>query len=1053
MAARVAWTTGTALVALLAASQAQGQIAVSRQELTYEIANTYRILADDQFLNGHKTEARTNYGKATDMAAKLRPELGLVTDDDANLLKAEILYRQRLMDYGASFWGFEHQMRPINPVAAWQQFSASQLAFDTEVQKIDGLVAQLYAGTNKQVDDEQDVLRAQEDQAVSTLNTQAAETDLRNAELRRNMLDQRIGAISQRQAALAAERDSLLEQMDQAAAGLDKMMLEAASSAVGLPPNATDLVAGAAKGDVTASLNAAVQAYASSSGADFSGTLGEIAVNAQDAAKEYVRLKALYTDVQARANQGAQLLRAVQSGDTGRILEAGTTVYQNLPPATRQQVESALASNRTIQAAITLARQGTELRAAVAGYVAQAPQLSGLVRPILSQYLDTGSEAFDGYYAIALQAAISTASDVAAQQNNLVRLSRAWAVTIVDEGLGDPPTMIAVAAALGSPCRDAAACRAWLIGQLQARGLTGAPVRVSAAGLVQIVSPGNGAVIRQFDMVAIAQASLKRPVDAQRLALRRDADDLLLQIDAAQGVAAKKILAALPDLDFDRKIAPLLLGLDNSQAEAAVQAIAPAGGNGGDVLTRTAARFALGRDLAQKTVFRDTPSPPAPALAPSGASPGEQAALAAMSAAGPYGMAAAFAIKALAGMEEMSNLAERADRLDKEDRSLTVELMHLAPMKVEVDHDEALATLAKRVAQARNNGASQRGALMQNALQRQGQQANAIEEKIRSRLPLTYYLSEVMREQYDRLDQSLLVWSGQTGPQGHRIESFLRDDPRTARLALDPDIKLYDWFARSSEGQRQDLDRLARHWAQLGAVATQACASLGCAANIAEVGWVDNTPPIALADLASTIPPPGAPRKATFTLLPRHIPDLTQLDNLRLVTVTAAIRNRMNGQVSSPVNVRLQHSGLGYLLVGGEGAREVLEPSNEAPLDFLADDAAISTRRTGLQKRWLSGVGLQPWEGYPLFGLYQVNLPASFDATRQSLELTFFYQWPKTVTPIDARLQQMILACGQGQSATGLDVNEVRLLVRRDDNGVLDRIDPAGPCSIAENAP
>ncbi len=88
------------------------------------------------------------------MAAKLRPELGLVADADTVLIQTEIQYRQRLLDYGASFWGFEHQMRPIDPVAAWLQFSETVKEFSAEVQKIDGLVAQLGADVTIEVQHE-----------------------------------------------------------------------------------------------------------------------------------------------------------------------------------------------------------------------------------------------------------------------------------------------------------------------------------------------------------------------------------------------------------------------------------------------------------------------------------------------------------------------------------------------------------------------------------------------------------------------------------------------------------------------------------------------------------------------------------------------------------------------------------------------------------------------------------------------------------------------------------------------------------------------------------
>ena len=299
----------------------------------------------------------------------------------------------------------------------------------------------------------------------------------------------------------------------------------------------------------------------------------------------------------------------------------------------------------------------------------------------------------------------------------------------------------------------------------------------------------------------------------------------------------------------------------------------------------------------------------------------------------------------------------------------------------------------------------------------------------------------------------MTLWDGQTGVSGKHIESVLRDDPRTTRLALDPDIRLYDWFSRSSDGQRKDLDQLVVHWSGLKTLAGQKCMTLGCVESIAEVGWVFNTPAVALSDVAGDLGQPGMQRRVSFTLLPRHLADLPQVEGLRIVSVSAVVRNKTTGALGSLPNIRLRHSGLGYLLIAGEGVQESLEASDEIEPDFIRDDDKISKRRDELQHRWHNdGVGLAQMEGYALFGLYQAVLPAAFDPAKQSLDMTFFYQQPKSTKPAGAPLPPAILACGKGNAATGLAASEVRLLMRRDANGVLNTLDPAGPCVVAENA-
>lgn len=581
---------------------------------------------------------------------------------------------------------------------------------------------------------------------------------------------------------------------------------------------------------------------------------------------------------------------------------------------------------------------------------------------------------------------------------------------------------------------------------------------VDNAGLVVLRNPAGGATIAQFNLADIAARVIRTPIEVPRATIKADADALLARLDEQQGALLGHMLKALPDKGFDQVMNTAMKALGTDVSKDVARALSgPAAAGASNVLGESLAGFALGRDLVQRTGVA-APTAAAGAPAPgngggAGSTPEEQAALAALAATGPYGVAAAMAIKVLSGMGELADLADQANRLDVEDRGLTVELLHLTPLKHQVDVDESLAQLAHRVAQLRSQSAANRGNLLQAALVDDGQRRIALSGKIRSRLPLNYYLAELLREQYDRLDQSLSTWTGDSASPGSRLESWLRGDPRMARLALDPDIRLYGWFRRDWRGQRQDLGELAQRWNQLYVAARQACGNLGCDANTRQVGFVEYSSPVPLDALAGNIGPAGTPREVSFTLLPRNLPDTQDIEGLRLVDVSGVVRNKTTGATSGLANFRIRHSGAGYMLANGDGRVETLELSEQRSPSFIDGDTELSNRQDSLQSRWSPTANLLPLEGYALFGLYHVKLPSGFDPAKQSLELTFFYQRPKQAAPGATRLPTAALLCQFGGEVKTIDLADVRLLMRHGETGLIDRLSTSESCKLTENRP
>ena len=1036
---------------------------LSRQEILFEIANTYRTVADEQYLNGNRTDAAASYSKAADAANKLNPESGLVDPSDIKLILDEIKYRQTLLSRGMSFWGFEYHLRPYNPVAMWRRFNETTGQFTDRVGHISADVDKLIQGNKEQVSTNVAALKAAEDSTVQQLQGQSAATNLRYAAQRRGMLQDRMNAIMSRQIAIASERQSLDGQMAAASSTLNKVLLDSVASYVGLPPNTAALVQGAASGDVSGVLSTAALSWVSSGGlSGLGGDFGKIADAAQSAATQYKEIREKVGMVQDAAKTSAELVRAIQSGNTAAALNAGAQLFDKLPANTKQEITQALAQNKTIKSAVALARQGSELRATVVGYVSQLPDLGQTLQQEVTKYLDISQAEFDRRYAQALSAVVANATDAADRADALARIAQAWSTTFVDE-LVPRQSLVPLARALGSDCANDLACRTWLLAKLQAKGLAGPRVSVSTAGEVKVTGP-QGEVVLTLNLTEIAERTVKRPLQIEKAKIQSDAKAVAAKLSAAQAAATKAFLAAIPDIDFDRHIGPMLNQLTSQQQSSALQSMFPTGSDGSDQLTRSLASFSMGRDLKSMIDAKSSDAGPAAGPAPQPAPPagggpqaGEQALLTAMAASGPYGAAAAAAIKVLASMEALSNLVDQANRLDAEDRGLTVELLHLAPMSGEIDRDESLAQIAQRVAQTKADGAQRRGELYGDSLREQGGAASALEAKIKSQLPLTYYLTELLRQEYDQLDRALALWNGDVGPQGQYLQSRLRADPRTARLALDPDIRLYDWFSRSSEGERKDLNALNEHWAKLQTLGRQACNDVGCSPEVGQMGQVDRSAAIALSAIRSDEiqVSAGGPTALRFTLLPQHMRDLPQIDRLRLVDVSAVVRDRKTKATTAAVNFRLQHSGLGYVSVDGEGVREVLDASDVTSLRYLPDDGGIDKLRDDLQNRWRASDALRPLEGYPLFGLYELSVPSWFNPAEQELELVFFYQRPNKTLGAEASLYGKVLSCPQTRNPR-MNASEVQLLLRKDSAGVLQELDTVagGPaCTLKENSP
>jgi hypothetical protein len=1015
----------------------------SQQEILQELAVTQRLLADEEFIAGDRDKAKIEYEEAAQTVERLTTDGGFLTDVDIQLQKDEIQYRKLLLEREESFWGLEFKARPVNPVGEFGQFEATYIRFKSIIDDVNALTDKLKAGDMSSYPLEDQQIQNERDQRVAELQQDISNVKLRDADVRRAMYRDRKAAIQARQTAIVANIDALQKQVTDRSAAMNATLTSALTEAVGLPPDAANVLTAAAKGDYSGVVAAAVQRYADAPDAatGLSGQLKELATTAQNAAQRYEEARRTLNDVQEKANQGAALLKAIQSNDRDKLVAIGAEAMGGLSPATRDQLLAGMSKIKDVEGALKLAGQGTSVRAQIATFIGSRPDLSAKIGSLVKAYLQPQSESFAWRYQQLLMAESTTAKSAAEHEAVFASLSRGWSRSFVHDVLNPQGGTVAIATSLGSTCANDLDCTDWLANYISQKGPTGPIFAITDAGNVTISV--NGRIAARFSVEDLAKIASGRALEAATSAVQTDIDTLVTRTQAAGTAFTVELVRRLPDVDFDRDIEPLLKSLSDDRTTELVQNLSsPGAGAVSAPTTLDMAALALGREIATKTIFssvstQGAPSNiPTPPTAASGSDPNQALILNAMKASGPYGYAAAIAIQVFSAIAQNGVAIDQINAQAREDGELTVEMLHITEFESDMNRDEAIATLEQRIATTQAASASSRSDLYEQAMVDQGTLATALQAKIRRRLPLIFLLSEQLRERFDSLDHALGFWENDLSSGERFLERTLRTDPQVRRLGLDPDISLYDWFKRDVEGQRKDLDALLVHWEQIETVVTALCARLHCTANDPQMGQVEMTDLIALRKLVGPADWGAAAksRSLLFMILPQSLPNVPAREGLRLVHVTGAVSDSGNNHVNP--NIILRHSGLGYVAAGGGGYRETLETSGDLTPKFPVDDAGSSNLQLKLQHRWSPNPTLGSLEGYPLYGLYEVRFPPDFNFTTTDLVLRFYYQWPVNAALLTRRNLDINFSCTDSVGRQEVVASsDVRLLLGRDEKG------------------
>jgi hypothetical protein len=111
-----------------------------------------------------------------------------------------------------------------------------------------------------------------------------------------------------------------------------------------------------------------------------------------------------------------------------------------------------------------------------------------------------------------------------------------------------------------------------------------------------------------------------------------------------------------------------------------------------------------------------------------------------------------------------------------------------------------------------------------------------IRRKIGGHLPMMFFYAERLRFYYQRLNKASTFWYG----NANSLNSIIFKDQNNLRLAIDPDIRLYDWISQPDvTSSREDLYRLFSYWSRIYTLVSDGIISnkLKYGENLAEISY------------------------------------------------------------------------------------------------------------------------------------------------------------------------------------------------------------------------
>lgn len=382
------------------------------------------------------------------------------------------------------------------------------------------------------------------------------------------------------------------------------------------------------------------------------------------------------------------------------------------------------------------------------------------------------------------------------------------------------------------------------------------------------------------------------------------------------------------------------------------------------------------------------------------------------------------------GINKINDLADKLDDIAKQRERYMVEEVHLRDLIDESGLQRAIAQNNKAIARVRSRAALRELELWNQRTAQLAEMSNLARRRILYRMSILFYLAERLREDFDRLDRSVGIWTGAMEANRGNLKKKMMENLQTLRLALDRDIHLYDWIVseRDVESRRDDVDRLFAHWEKVSQLSKDMLAELhvteagGNIGSISQVGGSDGLG----VDLSSLVPkhewerfrkwqsqqgrldetgPSPKPFTLSVLIHPEGVPGAERLlqpeNGLRVVTVRLGVRTSKarKAPLVQTNQIKLFHPGFAYVPVFDQNTREARYVKElYTPLgENLDPPDPARDRSEDFRKRWRPGYTPEPFEGYGLYTTWFVEFqPYSDNYRLEDVRLKFIYQYYKS---------------------------------------------------------
>jgi hypothetical protein len=1014
-----------------------------RQDLLLQVSLLRKIKADERFISQGALDApgsATIKGLYDDAARDLRcpgkddaPPLQVAEQANftkTRLLCADIAYRRFLLEKRIGFWGGVRNMEPEIPPLPLQTMQQTLKKMDLLLRETNARVergeandALLYGVLNEAKQAEGN----RKAQGYLTLN---ATTRSEAVRARTSQLQGRLGALREQRTTLRAYHAEALDRVASAQASMGAAMVSGITSATGAPPWLVDVARG---GSPEKALRTAALGYLQSQLATNADLRNKVAENLSVLKEGARNVGTLYADavqlkekVDRYKGHADTLYAAIRQPTVAGVLDLGNAAWEVLPKDQQARWLQGVSTGKPILELATIISAPGSLRDKLSTrafeYVAKSPQFAKLMDQAIDNTMVYRLQELKDNPAVLYAGWIKNIPLTTLGQDELALVadSYARAATGGFQRQLDTSALTALRANLKLATDDA------LEAYIASKGILSIPgVRIDAME-VQIRNNVGATLWRQ----PLAKL-LATEVQAAAMTSTAAEKELSRAMKTFAG-SGEKLRSAVVELMPPTQVESVLRTvvspgnvIDPTRAQAAWSQIV---GNDDNEKTRVFERLAahrvgiaLGADqLAQEAAVAKAKHEKSAAMVqlpprsrPPVPNEAEQAAMMAAQAAFPgVATGAMLAKKLFDGMVEMdaatdwmkdinarleANVITEARILDLHEAAFLDTEVSAREMELHADLQRAYAESFDILAASADAAARQQ---------------NKNLAAIALRRTLILYLAEQMRMQFDSFNLALGRWGNYPANSRTQVFQIIGSDPQNLRLALDPEIQLFQQFDRDTiEATKTDIDRLVNHWRKMVTFAETACDTIGCngqrpAASVTET---------ALLSLCDFLDPPEQERWREWQRLGRDeffrttifldasklavdVGDDSDERSHRIIDMRFAGAPGPNpqagsgcqgapgaGALSQVPGMRVTHPGVGYVYRGhGVFDREVLS-LRRAAMDTMPDQFNIAA----LKSRWAKTRPVRgEMEGLPLFTALEISVPPT-PATRQLRDIRF----------------------------------------------------------------